>query len=429
LRLRQGAGDEFKIYLIMQRITKAQEVRIFREIHKCKLYREKAKYGLAIRKLEKILSRFSLENDPFFCNLVLNEIEINQKKIFLNSKPRQLGVNLTHNCNIHCRMCFYPDSPWDIPKKTVNEIKALLPYLQHVFWQGGEPFVSPYFEELFQEAVANPYLRQTVVTNGLLIDDNWAKKLVSNKATVIYSIDGVTKETFEYIRSGSRFEDLIRSLTTLNKYRKEHFKNKAFYPSDFSIIMQATIMKYNYREIEQFVKFAKEHEIDSMNIIPIQNVYNSENIFYHKDGGALEYLRKTIPLLEQEARRYGIKLYNQLPLDEQLNSSSRRNNSINKINRVLTFIFSRIQNRDNGMLCYWPWYSLFILFAGKTKPYGFCKNDVARDLNATSLEQIWNNEMMQRYRKKIIQKENSGFCESRCISGVIPKSQLGLEMR
>ena len=403
-----------------------EQVNIFKSVDKLKWHRERGKHDLVMKKLKSSLSRVSCDSNPFLYNMILNEMEITQKKIFLESKPRQLGVNLTHNCNIRCRMCFYPNSPWDIPAKTADQIKEYLPYLQRVFWQGGEPFFSPYFKELFDKGSANPYLRQTIITNGLLIDDEWAKKLVSNKVTIVVSIDGINKETYEYIRTGGKYDNLIQVLGALNKHREKYFKNNNVCPFNFETIMQVTIMRYNYREISGFLDFAKKHGFDALNIIPIQNVFGEENIFYHKNPEALSYLAKVLPAMQRQAKHYRIRFQNQLP---QVGDFNSQQHNLGGRKETPTVEGDSGRGGNNLLSCYWPWYSLFILFEGRVKPYGFCRNDVEWDLKDHSLQEIWNNRMMQSYRKKIIENDNKDFCETRCLSGIISKKELGLEMK
>ena len=84
------------------------------------------------------------KDDPFYKNVLLNEMEISQKKIVLKSKPRSLIVYLTNRCNLKCKMCPFAVSQkkQDISKKTVKEIINLFPYLQHIQWIGGDVFLS-----------------------------------------------------------------------------------------------------------------------------------------------------------------------------------------------------------------------------------------------------------------------------------------------
>lgn len=429
MRIRKGCREEFKVCLAMYRkflswdiykVNTPEELALCKVLRRAKLDRERGKSEWARRKLLKCLSALSGESSPFLYNIALNELEIIEKKVFLESKPRQLGVNLTHRCNIHCRMCFYPQSPWDLPENTVREIKQLLPYLQRVFWQGGEPFVSPFFKELFAQGTLNPNLRQTIVTNGLLIDEEWADKFVTNRVSLVFSIDGITEQTYEYIRTGGRFAQVLHVLDILLEKRREHDGYRKLYPWDFEMILQVTVMKYNYRELEGLVDFAIKHKFRALNIIPIQNVQGEENIFFHHDKDAMEYIAKVMPRLQRQAQRARIRFQNQLPDVDEIRPLREKQKTNFKNHAV---------SSDGILSCYWPWYGLFILFEGRTKPYGFCRDDVEWNLTDNSLQQIWNNRKMQTYREKIIQKQNIGFCEQRCTSGIIERSQLGTELK
>lgn len=407
----------------MKKIKKLEIEELRNCIRRGRLYRKEGKYDLSISEFEKIFSNISHDDDPFINNLALNEIEISQKKTILKSRPRQLGVNLTHRCNINCLMCFYPSSPWDIPEPIVKEIIDYIPYLQRVFWQGGEPFIYKHFEELFEKAANNINLCQTIVTNGLLIDEKWAKRLVSSNATLVISIDGAKKETYEYIRTGARYENLVNNLEILSTYREKYGNNNRIFPPIFELIMQTTILKFNYNEIGQLVEFARKYKFDGLNIIPIQNVYGPENIFFHKDRQALEHIEKVMPKLEDEARRYGIRLQNSLPsvsIRDDPDKPKKPKDENNEHPPACNF-------KNKNLSCLWPWLSLFILFEGKVKPYGFCRKDVEPDLNSRSLAEIWNNDFMQQYRKKLIDNVNLDFCDPRCYSGIFERDLMNLD--
>lgn len=100
-------------------------------------YREIGEYELSVRELEMMHPLPPYSENLFYKNKLLNEIEISQRKTVIDSKPLVLGVALTHNCNIRCKMCRYWSDPWDVPENIINEIMELFPYLQHVYWQGG----------------------------------------------------------------------------------------------------------------------------------------------------------------------------------------------------------------------------------------------------------------------------------------------------
>jgi sulfatase maturation enzyme AslB (radical SAM superfamily) len=174
-----------------------------------RIYREKGKLDLSTREFRHILNNY--KNDDFFINRLINELEINDKKVILESKPQAMIVMLSNLCNINCIMCGVKDKKWELPKKTIMEIIEYFPYLEYIQWQGGEVFLLDYFKGLFREAARFPNIRQIINTNGLLITEDWAKDLIGGKADITFSIDGVTKDVYEYVRKGAEFEDLLES--------------------------------------------------------------------------------------------------------------------------------------------------------------------------------------------------------------------------
>jgi hypothetical protein len=280
--------------------------------------------------------------------------------------------------------------------------------------------VSPHFNSLFEAALRQPQLRNVLVTNGLLIDEAWAQLITASNSTVIYSLDGFRAETYEAIRIGGRWRDVLASLDAINRSRRRLAASTAN-PSRFELILQVTVMKSNCRELEPVVEFARRHDFTAVNILPIQNVFEPENIFYHRDRAALDAVARSLPRIQEGCQRHGIRLHVQLPLFEDPGAPSQGPVRAAPQEQPAA---PGIPKADDPF-CYWPWLSLFVLLRGSTKPYGWCCQDVEHDLKAHSLLEIWNNERMRSYRSKIGAHDAAGFCDARCTSGVMAKKQLG----
>jgi MoaA/NifB/PqqE/SkfB family radical SAM enzyme len=370
--------------------------------------REEGRSELAIREFEKNYSDTSCKNSPFISNMILNEVEIVKGKKIIESKPRGMGIALTNRCNIRCIMCSVWQNPWDIPEKTIREITGFLPYLQRIFWQGGEVFLSPYFEELLESISSYPNIRQDINTNGLLIDRNWAKKLARANANIIFSIDGITKETYEYIRRGAKFEDLLRNIGILN----EETGRKC------STIINLVVMRSNYRELGGFIDFAKKYGFDRLQITPV-DINNQENIFLHRDREALSYIDKIMPEIFEKAKACGICVSNWLPAIEAPSSPKNDTGSCGKT-------YADNAENHNRIACYWPWQFLFIDWGGRVRPQCFCPKPVGNIHNNTIAE-IWNGQTIQSYREKLFNNDFQDCCDSRCVSGKMPKESLSLD--
>ncbi|MBN2407416.1 MAG: radical SAM protein [Elusimicrobia bacterium] len=378
-----------------------------------RLGRELRVEGEYDRSVEQFMKAAAHENSSrarWFSNWMLNEIEISQRKTVLESKPGALGIALTTRCNIRCIMCGSWNQPWDLPEEAVREIYGYFPYLQRVFWQGGEVFLSGHFEGLFDRASEYPDLHQVIVTNGHLIDDRWARKLAAGNVSVTFSIDGATKGTYEYIRRGSKYDRLLKNIGLINKYRSSAGNPK------MSTEILMVVMRSNYREIGLMVDFAKEHGFKILQYTPIRQENGSEDIYSRRDEAAICHIREKMPGIMEKAGRYGIEVINTLP---GAAPAGRAEGSPDA---------GKQEPPGPGpFFCLWPWQHLFIDTGGRVKPFCFCCEEVG-DIASGSLDRIWNNDIMQEYRRRIIDRISAGFCDDRCVSGAIAKTALGLNI-
>jgi len=388
-----------------------------------RLYSKEGQLDLLVKEFEKVIEISSRKDEPFFKNKILNEIEIAQKKTILKSKPRGMGITLTARCNLRCIMCRTYDQPWDISEKTVREIIEYMPYLQQILWQGGEVFLSDYFEELFERATAYSNLKQLIVTSGVLIDEKWAKKLTRSYSSLVYSIDGVTKDTYEYIRRGAKFEDLLKSINMVNEYRERYHYDSSV-SNKFDIQMNAVIMKSNYHQLIKFVDFAKKYKFGFLQLVPVQNMTGSENIFLHREPEAYNYIEKNMPEVLEKAKNWDIKLHNWLPPVNGAISNVKQYRAQEE--RIVNCSgFNYLPINTYGLLCYWPWQNLFLENGGRVSPYCYCPKE-AGNADKSSLKEIWNNEIMQLYRKKLLDNSFQDWCFYNCVAGIITKEGLSL---
>lgn len=371
-------------------------------------YNYQGEHEKVLEKGKKIYD-FIPEDDIFSRNKILNELEIAQKKLIVNSKMRNLIVTLSTRCNLNCVMCEEIRVSWEIPKKIIQEIISLFPYLERIVWQGGEVFLLDYFGVLVEEARKFPNLKQVITTNGLLIDEKWAENLVKSNVDLTFSIDGATKEVYESIRNGARFETLIRNLRNFNKLRKQ-------YSPSINTNLHVVVMKSNYHQLEKFIDFAKEHEFKLLALLPIGGNFDSpENIFHFKDKKALAFLEKVIPKIKDKAKKYGIILENRLPIDIREDRLSAK--GLEPKDNARHF--------NNKMLCHLPWIQLFIDYDGTIRPDCVCKpEENVGNVLENSLIEVWNNKKMQVYRKKIINNCCNEICNPECTQGRVSERYL-----
>ncbi|MBN2407406.1 MAG: radical SAM protein [Elusimicrobia bacterium] len=387
----------------MENIGKKKEKRESDHMMLGRLYRECGMQSEAIEEFTEAGNMIKGRRDRVYENMVLNEIEITERKTKLESMPRSLGVTITDRCNLDCIMCDYREAGWELPKKTADEILFLLPYLRSILWQGGEVFLARDFECLFDAAAMHPGLIQSVVSSGILIDDKWAEKLVRAGVDLTLSIDGVTSETYEKIRRPAKFAALLENITRLNHYRKEAASRTDSASRKPTLSMHFVVMRSNHCEMEKALDFAAEHGFDTLKFSPVEGISGAENIFLNNDVRAEEHISRVRPRILKKAAEYGIHISYCLPCAGEPGGGAERREPAPA-------------PRYSPVLCYLPWQSMYIDYHRNVKPQCLCPV-YAGSIDSMSLLDIWNGPVMRSYREKILNR-CPDWCDYKCITGM-----------
>lgn len=361
-----------------------------------------------------------------FDNILLNELEIAEKKTILKSKVRRLYCAVTSNCNIKCIMCDIAKHKWELPEHVIDEIISIMPYLENVMWQGGEVFLYKHFEKLMDSAALNK-VNQEIVTSGLLLDENIMNKLVDYNVDLGISIDGLTKEVYEYIRRGANFEKLIKNINRFKEIKEHKISKKSH------LRLNVLVMKKNIDQIEYFPEFAFKYGFTRLCVNPFgPDFISEENIFHYNKNFDFESKIKNIKYkLSEKCERFNVELVDSLPdyyMKENKNIE-KKENCISEFNNTNDCVKKTTDNpyikAINTLLCHAPWRKLFIDSDGTVIPECLCnRGRPAGNILTEQINEIWNNEKMQEYRQKIINNEQDVICKKECINGTIPSKVL-----
>lgn len=351
--------------------------------------------------------------NKFDQDVIFNEIEILQRKTILKSKMKRLWVTVTSRCNIRCKTCGLWHNKWDLPYKTAKEIMDNYPYLERLVWLGGEVFLYKHFEEMFDEAGKWDNLKQQVITNGVALNKKWIEKIINTEnSELTFSIDGTTKEVYEEIRQGSNFEKLLENVRYTMETKKKFGIQK-------DIRMNAVIMKTNYMQIYDLLDFAKKEGFNQLSLMALHfdNAPN-ENIFYGdtQDQEAQKYVYKAIPILKERAKEYNIDLDLLLPCGEDSFDEviQQKNEQVSK-----TKVETKEDPKDlivpvNRVCCKMPWNYMMICDEGNVILTGSCVRSIGNIYN-NSIDEIWNSEVSQEYRQRmIVKKFTEDSCRTEC---------------
>ncbi len=390
-------------------------------------YREAGQDEKSANIFKNLLEKDVIKNDKFLHNKALNEYEISTRKEILQSKPRAMIGMIMNRCNISCRICDIWSRPkWQEPDRILKEIVELLPYMEDICWQGGEVFYMKEFNSMLAEGVKCKNLNQVIFTNGLLLDEKNLEIIAKGKVELVLSIDGATKETYEYIRRGANFETLCKKLELIKEVRKST-------GAKINTYLNPVICRTNYKEIEQMVEFAHKYEFTSITLNPIRGI-PEENIFEPIDEQAFDFMRKIVPIAERKSKEYGIRFNNWMPIDcscqniEFRHSIIGQEESEEELKKVVVSENKHKENtsenseekqiKNNRMICYAPWQRILLDNDGQVRPYAICTKWVG-STSRYSLKELWNSPQMQLYTRKLASNDFMDLCQPECISGQI----------
>lgn len=341
-------------------------------------------------------------------NRVLSELETFQSKSVLESKPRDLQVVLTNKCNLNCKMCANDKIDWDLKERTLNSIKNNMKYFERILWQGGEAFLYPDFLGLLELAHENKVI-QSIMTNGLLIDEKTADVITKTDTDIVISIDSVNPTVYEDIRIGAKFEQLLNSLELLYKY-------KGINNSKTSFDMATIIMHSTCRELFDFIDFAEKYHFRSicLNQIGINDKDQSESLPQED----VDFLRsnkiKLLTRMKNSSVRFEMNL--SCFFDEPKKEVNKEQNNKEEHKKQEEPICKPIIcEQKQNLYCQRPWNSIYIEYKGDFMPTCKCYGGSMAFISDQTIEEIWNSEIFVNYRKQINENKFQDCCSNLCV--------------
>ena len=155
---------------------------------------------------------------------VRNEI-IEASVGMLRLTPKGLWLYISENCNLRCIGCY--TGPGQFKKSymgldTARRVLASAASYSYIDITSGEGFLHPQLFEIIEICkLLHPTATVELVTNGTIPLRGKARQALEMIDGLGISIDGATKEVFEYIREGSNFDRFIENVKDIVAFRNE----------------------------------------------------------------------------------------------------------------------------------------------------------------------------------------------------------------
>lgn len=210
------------------------------------------------------------------CNLCLNQIKAgvfdsvlakSYDEFPVRSKyPLTVEFELSNICNLECVMCngFYSsaiaekselnEKSYKYNDEFIKKLRPIIPKIKKAKFMGGEPFLIPIYYKIWEEFIqTNPQCKLIVQTNGTLLNQRIKTLLEKGNFSINISIDSLDKNTFETIRKGAEFENVMANLKYFSNYcsiNNQHFG------------ISVCLMKLNRYEIPDMVYFCNKNNFE-----------------------------------------------------------------------------------------------------------------------------------------------------------------------
>lgn len=179
------------------------------------------------------------------------------KENFLPSCPLHVDIELSNICNLQCKMCIHGLGhvknagfmKKSLALKLISECAAIKVYSVKFNWRG-EATLNDFLPEAVKAAKKNGILEVQINTNGLPIEKNILIQCAENGIDrIIFSVDGLSKKTYESLRINGSYEQLLKNINLLINWKRQNNLRKPL------IRIQMVRTKINIHEVDDFVKY------------------------------------------------------------------------------------------------------------------------------------------------------------------------------
>lgn len=208
----------------------------------------------------------------------------------LHGKPdriRHLRLAIDDSCNLRCPSCrksmiFHKEgSAYKLGIRLADRINDWLHTHSHPIrvhmGSDGDPFASHVYRHFMEQTPKRDNIKYSILTNGLLFKEfhDRIPYVINNLEELGVSIDGATKETYERLRLGGRWEKILEGLECMAEQKQRH---------GFRFILHFVVQRDNYHEMEKIIDLGEQYGADRVWLNKIEDWgtmpdFDSQNIW------------------------------------------------------------------------------------------------------------------------------------------------------
>ena len=291
-------------------------------------------------------------------------------------------MDQNNRCNLRCRMCGFSDprvpslAKYDMPRPLFDRIAAeLFPRASYVCLSiMTEPFMTRDFPDRLRVPRDYGVPWTEVITNATLLSRAACEAVLDARLTrVVISIDGGTKEVFESIRAGARFEQVIANFELLRDLRD------ARGAAEPVLRVNHVLSEGNVDHFESLLELVEKLRADEISVRPVTRMSNAL-VQENRDPAFWEKVRAAKERLAQFCARTGVRDTEYL--------------------RTRPTLIEILGPGGERMSCRRPWDTLAIHPNGDAFPCMAWARPPIGNLATQTLDEIWNGPALAALRRE-----------------------------
>ena len=188
--------------------------------------------------------------------------------------PRHIRLAIDDSCNLRCPSCrkgmiFHKEgAAYDLGVKLADRINDWLSDLQHPIQvhigSDGDPFASHVYRHFMEHTPQRDDIQYSILTNGLMFREFHTRvpHVIGNLKNLGVSIDGATRETYERLRLGGRWDKIVDGLECMAEQKRRY---------GFEFIIHFVVQRDNYHEMADIVDLGERYGADRVWLNRIQD--------------------------------------------------------------------------------------------------------------------------------------------------------------
>ena len=205
---------------------------------------------------------------------------------------RHLRLAIDDSCNLRCPSCrknliFHKEgSAYNLGIRLADRINEwLYDYdrdIQVHIGSDGDPFASHVYRHFMEQTPERDNIKYSILTNALMFREFHTRVpyVISNLNELGVSIDGASRETYEKLRLGGRWDKVNDNLQSIAEAKQKH---------GFKFILYFVVQKDNHHEMDDMLALGERYGADRVNFSLIE------------DWGTMPDFKSKLPPLDDPA--------------------------------------------------------------------------------------------------------------------------------